>query len=914
MNKLFICTITFLLISFSAIAQQYQPAEFLKVIPLIDTTTPDWAVKMYSTTPNVHEVDRLYKAYFKKNAFQKTTHTQNYKHWRWQVEPYINDNGGITIPTKAEEIEQQTTLKSRYSRRNNLARSSQWYAMGPFLTFAQNSTDIKTQHKNVYSIDQSLTNSNLLICGTEAGGVYKTTDKGNNWTLITKGEVFAGGNTAVKIHPTNANIFFVSSNKRIYRTLDGGSTWAEVHYIGGSLYEFKFDPANSNNIFAVGGKGLFKSTDGGTTWTNPITTTCYDLDFHPTDATVVYLLKKNDTAKRSELFRSDDGGSTWTLKDNGYFTPTDLANSTINGGKIGTTPASADLVYVCLIGAEKVDDNGWIGVYKSTDKGENWTNPSGQDGGPYSAINSTDDWNVAAYSSGYHQGFYNFDFEVSHTDPLKLWVATIRLSESADGGATFTAIGASNSQRLSNVHADVQDIEVIGSDIWVATDGGINYSDDELMTQTPKIKGIQASHFWGFETGWNEDVFIGGKYHTGTSAYFEGYGLGNAQHIGGVEEPSGYVNPLNSRKVYYRTHYSSANTSVKTISATLGGTTISHASLPLHPTESYYTSRSSGIYFDPRYAEHLFIGRDNKIYKSTNGGIDFDILHAFPAGNVYEIAISRKDPDVIYAVFKPENLHCVIYKTTDAGVTWGTITTPPSNSTSRLEITLNPDDENEMWVATSGNNSNKIFQTTDGGNTWTNRTTAALANESLRDILYQGGSNDVVYVATGNTVFYWDTNSSDWIEYGTGLPAVAKSIRLRPFYRDAELRLGTGGRGAFGRSMVQTNFTPLAQPITYNDSVFCAKDTVDFDCYSILKHSGANWQWSFSPAPSYINSVTARNPKVVFGAAGNYDVTLTVTDGNGATHSKTVTDMIKIVDRCGTETVSGKSPFYYYFK
>jgi len=912
-NKLFFVAIFLLLSTTESFTQNYEPSEFLKVIPLIDQTTPDWAKKMYANEPNVNEVDKLYHLYFKKNAFKKSIHTQNYKHWRWRVEPFIDDNGFIKIPQRSAEDARNAILKNKYIQRQNAAESSApWYAMGPFETFKQNTTQPKANHKNVYSIDQSASNSDVLICGTEAGGVYKSTDKGLNWSLITKGEAFVGGNTAVKIHPTNSNTYLVSSNSRIYRTTDGGVNWTEVHYMNGSAYEFKYDPSNSNNVFAVGSKGLFKSTDGGATWTNPITVTCYDLDFHPTNASIVYLLQKNSVAKRSELFRSDDGGANWTLKDNGYFTPSDLANASVSGGKIGVTPASADLVYVCLIGTDKAGDNGWIGVYKSTDKGDNWTNPSGQDGGPYSTINGAAMWNVAAYSSaGTQQGFYNFDMEVSHNDANRLWIGTVRLTESTDGGATFTSIGGSNTQRLDEVHADIQDIEVIGNDVWVANDGGIHYSNDELQTHSIRTKGIQASHFWGFNIGWNEDVFIGGKYHTGTSVYYEGYGLGQAQHVGGVEEASGYIHPINSRKVYYRTNYASSNTSVKTVSSTLGATTLSHASLPLRPNEHYFSSRSNAVTFDPRYADHLFIGLDNKMYKSKNGGASFDVLHTFPAGKVYEFKISRKNPSVMYAVFQPDNgdtywNSCELHKSIDGGTTWSAVTNPPSSTLRRIEITINPDDENEIWVATNGNNTNgKVFQSEDGGTTWTNRMTIAINDEDIRDITFQGGTTDLVYIATGNTVFYW--NGSDWIEYATGLPAIAKSLKIEPFYRDAELRLGSSGRGAFGREMANVDFAPLAQPITYRDSSYCAKDVVDLDCRSILKHAGASWLWSISPAPTYISSTTVRNPKVIFGASGNYDITLTVTDGNGASHSKTITEMIKIDDRCATEAVSGKA-------
>jgi hypothetical protein len=35
------------------------------------------------------------------------------------------------------------------------------------------------------------------------------------------------------------------------------------------------------------------------------------------------------------------------------------------------------MVYVALIGNSKTGDNGWIGLYRSDNQGENWINPSG---------------------------------------------------------------------------------------------------------------------------------------------------------------------------------------------------------------------------------------------------------------------------------------------------------------------------------------------------------------------------------------------------------------------------------------------------------------------------------------------------------------------------------------------------------
>ncbi len=606
--------------------------EYFKTIPVITKKTPEWAQKMYSENPNVAEVADLYRLFYTQNTFVKTIHTQNHKYWMRLVAPLLDNEGFIKQPSKEVENRRYKKLKEKQQQRNTSTVPGSdlaWVPMGPFETFSTTTSEAISWHKNIYAIDQSLSNPNLLICGTEAGGIYKTLDKGANWALISLDEVFAGGNAAVKIHPTDASNFLVASNNRIYQSINEGASWIERHFTDGTGNEFAYAPNDHNTIFHTSSTGLFKSVDGGITWSHIFSESCWDIDFHPTENTTVYLLKSNNVSKKSELFRSDNTGVTWTLKDNGWYIPANLEQAVDSGGKIAVTPASADLVYICLIGASKTDDNGWIGIYKSTNKGESWSNPTGQDGGPYGEINGTTDWNVAAYSGGYHQGYYNFDMEASPTDSQKIWIASIRLTESSDGGQTFQSIGAANSTRLEYIHADVQDIEVRGNEVWVASDGGINFSDDALNSHVALNKGIQAGHFWGFNTGWNEDTFTGGKYHDGTSGWFEDYGAGKTYNIGGVEEASGYVHPIENRKLLYRTHYASDNTSVKTIPSVFGDAVVTHPSFPIRPNESYYDAERSGIYFDPRYANHSYTALENKVYKSINGGIALKIATPF---------------------------------------------------------------------------------------------------------------------------------------------------------------------------------------------------------------------------------------------------------------------------------------------
>ncbi|MCK5740710.1 MAG: T9SS type A sorting domain-containing protein, partial [Chlorobi bacterium] len=159
-------------------------------------------------------------------------------------------------------------------------------------------------------------------------------------------------------------------------------------------------------------------------------------------------------------------------------------------------------------------------------------------------------------------------------------------------------------------------------------------------------------------------------------------------------------------------------------------------------------------------------------------------------------------------------------------------------------------------------------------------------------ILHQAGTDGGIYLATSNSVYYRDNKMDDWILYSDGLPVNAASNILKPFYRDGKIRMATYGRGIWQCDFYSKS-NPVAQPIVDKHTSINLTDTFRFDDYSILNHAGASWEWEF-PGAEYVSSSTDRNPKVVYAATGQYDVTLTVTDGDGKTDSKTVINMVTV--------------------
>ncbi|MCK5740571.1 MAG: hypothetical protein KAH48_00005, partial [Chlorobi bacterium] len=419
--------------------------------------------------------------------------------------------------------------------------------------------------------------------------------------------------------------------------------------------------------------------------------------------------------------KSTDLGLTWSIITDGWYESENSARKN-SGARLAVTDADPEVVYAVLIGDSKPGDNGYIGIYRSNDAGESWMLPNPPAGGPYNVETHPclTTFNPNA-SNPYNQGFYNLGFAVSDSDPNLIYAGFLNTFKSADGGKTFEWLGGYGGT-LKNIHPDCQEIEINGDDFWLATDGGVNYSDIFPTDHDSRTNGITASDYWGFDVGWNEDVLVGGRYHNGNSAYCPAFPEGVQQSLGGGEAPTGYLNPLNNKKAYF------SDIGGKYLPDSLHGAVRSF-SQGLYPTESYWRASSSEMEFDPRHANIIYLGREDKLWKSDDGGISYVALNTFTGGvssKVLHIEISRSNPDVIYC---SQTVSGAIWKTTDAGKTWNQTTILPYK-TSNILLAMSAEDENILWAAAHTSNAeNKIFKTTDGGETWENLTTEIFGAE-----------------------------------------------------------------------------------------------------------------------------------------------------------------------------------------
>ncbi|MSR47795.1 MAG: PKD domain-containing protein [Planctomycetes bacterium] len=861
-----------------------------------DPTLPNWVQRMYSEDPDVFAVDREFQEWFATHSAEKSWHTQYYKRWRRRVQPYVGAGGRVRVPSLANRQFAQSLVATRRGGGGGGGggggfAGSPWECVGPFETFhvkdASGQKAVSWQ-ANVYCIDAATSDPNVLYCGSEAGGVFKSTDHGLTWASVTDAGLRVRDVEAIEVDPTDEDTVFFGAGESVWRSSNGGLTWSVVLSNPGMwTNEILVLSSYPQIVLVASAIGLHRSSDGGSTWSLLDSNANFDLEEVPGRPKMAYLVRDNPTTKLHEFWKSNDSGQSWSLKSSGWYSSSDPARY-VGGARLTVTPADPKRVYAVLIGESKAGDDGFIGVWRSDDRGETWTLPNGQIGGPYGATHP----NLIAISQtgGYHQGFYNLALAADDTVVDSILVGGLNLWRSTDAAASWSQLGG-YAGSVAWIHPDIQDLHVAGGETWLSSDGGVNLSSDFFSSHEARNDGITASDFWGFDQGFGDDSMVGGRYHNGNTATFRNYPAGDFLRLGGAEAPTGYISPGAERK---------------TLCSDIGGWQIPKKifgqlvpfSVVEFPNESYWVANSSEFEWHPRDWKWGYIGRQHELRKTVNLGASFTSVATFgidPTAWLTFIECPRADPNVLWVV----QLEAArkLWRSNDAGTTWTDVTPTPyriGGQTWRNPIiTCNPQNPRELWLALAyGDDGFKVFRTKNAGGSWTNLTTPTLDGERPLYLVHQAGTQGGIYVGCEGAVYYLDDTLPDWTLHGTGYPWNADPVRMKPWYHDAKLRVAT-----YGRSIWQVDFALPSSTVAWiTADKFTAAPGVPFEFRdrSVLDQRGSSVSWSWSFPGGSPSSSTSRDPLVTYSATGNYDVTLTVTDSSGNVDTETLTAFIKV--------------------
>ena len=900
--KLVIITLCFAM-SYGQSKETYKNTDLYK-------NAPDWAKLMYSENPNVYEVDQLYYKYFQTNAYKKTTYTQYYKQWRRNLDLYLNNEGNIDMSKKARQS--VVINKLRNDTKQKRLAGGNWTSLGPFKTPKTGGVASSGAQTNIVTIARCEGSPLVMYCGTEPGEVYRSNDGGNNWvnaskTLATQDSpdsVAANvGIFALAVHPTNPNIVYAGSGTQVFKTTDGGDNWVAVLNTNMLYYGYVINPAelyiskdNPELVLVAGKEGIHRTADGGASWTKVLDYDCFDLKAKPNNSNVLYTVRRNEITNTHEFLTSTNAGLTWTPQTNGWYTSTDPARN-VTGARIAVSPADSNRVYAYLLGNSKPGDNNFIGIYKSIDAGVNWINTYGYVGTPTTPNPTRPNLVWSSVNGGFNnisgQNSTNTAIMVSNTNADHVLVGGIGLYRSTDAGQTFTCKYNYECSSLPLFHPDTADFRAFGNEYWATTDGGIFKSNDFFDNNSEfKSDGIRGTDFWGFGSGWNRDILMGGTYHNGVDAYAEGFPAGTFLNLVGGEPASGYVSPSNESRVY------STSLGSKYLPQTVTGSVLDAPGDPSQflVNEGPWYSETSEMEFHPTCFNYIYKGYENKLFKSLDGGVSYTAKYTAPTDTrVYGIEISRRNTNTMYIIVQPKQLplqpwlqKCYMVKTNDDWATSTTIALPADYGKNKSLISIDAENDQIIWLAyPQGGNNNTVYKSIDGGATWINKSTSILNDQTVQGIVTIGGTDGGVYVGTNLTVYY-KNNTMDWTVFNGNLPTVTNTHSLRPFYRDGKLRMATYGKGIWETQLYEQPTRPVAKIMVDKLTATSACNTTfNFDDYSMLNHTNATWAWTFQGGSIATSSL--RNPQVSFTTAGNHLVTLKVTNAAGVSSTDTIT-------------------------
>lgn len=352
--------------------------------------------------------------------------------------------------------------------------------------------------------------SSRLYAGADRT-VYRSDDGGLTWRKLTG---FPGGDsvndiTRIIVHPTDPDILYAirggyafwGSVNRLYRSLDGGESWAEIGEEYSTIYDVAFDPDLPRRVYSTGYRVVLRSDDNGDSW-----------EALPLGIQRPYTVKKIHVATSTHIYAAlGSGGGVYASKDSGG------SWSSLNEGLSDTfidaltgDPADPLTLYAAASGGD-------ILRYNDAD---GWTLLADQGDTPFSAANwlTLDNASPPALLAATPQGLFHsqdgvqwrllsqevqdprvnvHDLTVTAGAQGQLWVAAgqngvfSRSTQMEEGVSWIAHNNGLEGQRVLSLAIDPQNQSVLyagtETNLFKSGDGGQSWQESDQGVEPPPL-------------------------------------------------------------------------------------------------------------------------------------------------------------------------------------------------------------------------------------------------------------------------------------------------------------------------------------------------------------------------------------------------------------------------------------------
>lgn len=787
------------------------------------------------------------------------------------------------------------------------------------------------------SIATHPTTPGTILMGAAGGGVWKSTDSGATWSVLTDSlSNLAIG--AVAYAPSDPTKIYAGTGENAYNgdgitgigllySSDGGTNWTlPSTVIASNFFRISVHPTTPTEIVAGTSSGLLRSTAGQNgPWTNPPSinhdssgvTKSYgdvaDVARDPSNPSILYATTYDRdywcdhyggcsnpwNYYSPRVMKSTDGGATWSLASTNL--PTSTATMQVGRMSIAIAPSSTSTLYLSFATYDSTTGITTSHIYKSTDSAGSWSE---------TALSSNGSTSISRYLS--NQGWYGNAIVVSPSNANIVFAGGVPYVTTTDGGTTWSAAFTTG-----GVHVDCHDLRynADGTTLFIANDGGAYTYTVSGGTITNRNANLVTRQFYTLAMDpANRNRMFGGLQDNGTLRRPDAAGTSWDTAFGG----DGFdvtINQDSPSLVMMSWQYGNI---IRTPNA--GGSTFitAYKNPPWPGGESapFWTK----VVSDPNNQSTLYTAT-YRLWKTTAFGsgwapmatttTDGSTWSAFQG--VSSLAIAPSDSNTIY-VAKYDKL----FKSTNGGTSWVQIITGLPSGRNINSIAIDPANASTAYVALAGTTTNSVYYTTNGGTSWTARG-SGLPLFSAQCVRVDPTDSTTLYCGTDVGVYRSTNSGATWSAYGTGMPSV--SVYDVQILKDGtKLRAATHGRGVW--ELTVTSPSNNAPTVSASSTPAAVSGVVSITAGTSVTFSGTfsdadgdamTANWFFPDDVSFTTATSGGSTAHTFYRAGRYPVTLKVVDSKGGIGAATIdVSVAELADACSTAVVIPPSgPFPY---